>query len=169
MKSEEGLFISQEPEILALNWFAGIVAMDKAISESVNRRLKSSLGISFAQARVVACLAGQQFMTQVQLARRLHLDMGTLSRIIPRLIDAGVVTRFRHPNDCRCWCVRLTQSGVAMVAEITAFLGATDNKLISPLTEDEADIFVALLKRLLVNATVHDATDVSTVARTDSL
>jgi hypothetical protein len=32
-------------------------------------------------------------MTQAQLARRLHFDMGMLSRIIPRLMDAGVVMR----------------------------------------------------------------------------
>ncbi|APA84731.1 MarR family transcriptional regulator [Paraburkholderia sprentiae WSM5005] len=168
MKSEEGLHLSYEAGVLALSWLTRIVEIDKAISECADQHLKSSLGISFAQAKIVACLAGHQFMTQVQLARRLHLDMGALSRIIPRLMDAGVVMRSRHPNDCRCWCVQLTGSGVAMAANITAILGAADNKLIRLLTEDEADIFIALLKRLLANSPAHGSIDVSRFAVTGS-
>ncbi|MBB5420900.1 MarR family transcriptional regulator [Paraburkholderia sp. CNPSo 3155] len=168
MRSEEGLPLSHAAEALALDWQIRFVEIDKAISESADRHLKSSLGISFAQAKVVASLAGRQFMTQVQLARRLNYDMGSLSRIIPRLIDAGIVMRSRHPDDCRCWCVQLTGSGVAMVAKITAFLGATDKKLISLLTEDEADIFIVLLKRLLVNSATDWPADVSAVALTGS-
>ncbi|MGF6541513.1 DNA-binding MarR family transcriptional regulator [Paraburkholderia youngii] len=168
MKSEEDLPLSHGVEAPALNWLTGFVAVDKAVSESADRHLKSSLGISSAQAKVIICLAGRQFMTQVQLARRLNYDMGSLSRLIPRLIDAGIVMRSRHPDDCRCWCVQLTGSGVAMVAKITAFLGATDQKLISLLTEDEADIFMALLKRLLVNSATRGAADVSAVASTVS-
>ncbi|MEX3812370.1 hypothetical protein AB3X96_19230 [Paraburkholderia sp. BR13439] len=55
-----------------------------------------------------------------------------------------------------------------MVAKITAFLGAIDQKLISLLTEDEADIFMVLLKRLLVNSAIHGPADVSAVASTVS-
>ncbi|SIT48771.1 Transcriptional regulator, MarR family (fragment) [Paraburkholderia piptadeniae] len=123
MKSEEDLPLSHVDEAPALNWLTRLIEIDKAISESADRHLKSSLGISFAQAKVVACLAGRQFMTQVQLARRLNCDMGSLSRLTRRLMDAGIVTRSRHPNDCRCLCVQLTGSGVAMVAKITAFSG----------------------------------------------
>ncbi|MEM5294413.1 MarR family transcriptional regulator [Burkholderia sp. JPY481] len=168
MKGEDDLPLSQAVEARALNWLTHIVEVDKSISESADRHLKSSLGISSAQAKVIVCLAGRNFMTQVQLARRLNYDMGSLSRLIPRLIDAGIVMRSRHPDDCRCWCVQLTESGVAMAAKITAFLGATDQKLISLLTEDEADIFMVLLKRLLANSAAHGPADVSAVASTVS-
>ncbi|MGF6733343.1 hypothetical protein OKW50_005488 [Paraburkholderia youngii] len=76
MKSEEDLPLSHGVEAPALNWLTGFVAVDKAVSESADRHLKSSLGISSAQAKVIICLAGRQFMTQVQLARRLNYDMG---------------------------------------------------------------------------------------------
>ncbi|SIT48770.1 hypothetical protein BN2476_650040 [Paraburkholderia piptadeniae] len=45
-----------------------------------------------------------------------------------------------------------------------SLFGATDKKLISLLTEDEADIFIVLLKRLLVNSATHGPADVSAVA-----
>lgn len=51
-----------------------------------------------------------------------------------------------------------------MAANITAILGAADNKLIGLLTEDEADIFIALLKRLLANSPAHGSIDVSRFA-----
>ncbi|WP_233810181.1 MarR family winged helix-turn-helix transcriptional regulator [Paraburkholderia sp. HP33-1] len=164
MKSEENPPLCHVAEVSALNWLSRFIEVDKAIFEGADRHLKSSLGISFAQAKVVACLAGRQFTTQVQLARRLQYDMGALSRVIQRLMDVGIVMRSRHPNDCRCWCVQLTGSGVAMVAKITAFLGATDERLISLLTEDEVESFVGLLKRLLVNSAAHGPAGASAVA-----
>jgi hypothetical protein len=51
MKSEEGLSISHEAEVPALNWLTGIVAIDKTISDSTNQRFKSSLGFRLHRRR----------------------------------------------------------------------------------------------------------------------
>jgi DNA-binding MarR family transcriptional regulator len=114
-------------------------------------------GISTAQARTIACLAHQAFLTQAQLAHRLHYDFASVSRLISRLVAAGIAVKNRCADERRCWCISLTERGAGLVPDIAAVLKAVDWRASGNLTDDEEHFFLALLRRLLVNAVSHTA------------
>jgi DNA-binding MarR family transcriptional regulator len=141
-------------EVQAANWIACFVEVDRAISRSLDRQMMALLGVSHSQSRVLVCLARQRHMTQVQLAYHLDCDLGALSRLIARLIAKGVVTKRRHTDDRRCWCVTLTEQGVAMLPLIFSILKRRDDSLTGPLTNNDRHSLAALLKHMLANSAV---------------
>jgi MarR family transcriptional regulator, organic hydroperoxide resistance regulator len=75
------------------------------------RPLLDPLGLTYPQYLVMLVLWEQDQATVQQLGRQLRLDSGTLSPLLKRLEDAGLVTRARRPEDERSVLVRLTARG----------------------------------------------------------
>jgi DNA-binding MarR family transcriptional regulator len=53
-----------------------------------------------------------------ELGARMHLDSGTLSPLLRRLEDRGLLTRVRNSADERLVTARLTEAGSAALAEL---------------------------------------------------
>jgi DNA-binding MarR family transcriptional regulator len=141
-------------EMLPENWFTSIVDLDRVISRSADQQLKRLLGISFTQAKAIIFLASQHCLTPAQLGHRLNHDLGSVSRLVSRLVEAGIALKAPHSHDRRCWCISLTGRGAEMVGAIVTILAGIEDRLTVTLADDEAHCFVALLKRLFVNATI---------------
>lgn len=157
MENIDHLSVSGPGDVPAGNWFIRFAEVDRAISRTTDEQLDLLFGISAAQAKAIACLAHQPSMTQVQLAHRLHYDLASVSRLMARLVDAGIAVRRRNAHDRRCWCISLTGHGMGMVADTVAVLKAVDRRSTRDLTDDELHLFVALLRRILGNAAAHPA------------
>jgi hypothetical protein len=67
---------------------AGLITLLAEVERTLNRapdqRLRSSVGVSFVQSKMVVCLVRQGFATQLQLASYLDYGFGALSRLISR-------------------------------------------------------------------------------------
>lgn len=71
-------------------------------------------GITYAQYLVLVCLWGEDGQTIGQLSGPLDLDSGTLSPLLKRMEEHGLVTREHDPVDFRKVHFHLTAAGKAL-------------------------------------------------------
>jgi len=91
----------------------------RLIRREMNRRA-AALGATRAQWRVLARLhrsgGGQR---QIELADALDVEPITLSRMIDRLEESGLVERRRDPADRRAWRIHLTAKAQPVIDQLT--------------------------------------------------
>jgi DNA-binding MarR family transcriptional regulator len=90
-------------------------------------------------------------VTQRRLMRELNLSSGTVSVRVERLSDRGLVSRATDPADRRNSLISLTEAGHALFDAVTPAHIATENRLLSALTERQRGELVCLLRTLLVS------------------
>lgn len=77
--------------------------------------LLAELGLTYPQYLTMLTLwERQEPLTVGDIGARLHLDSGTLTPLLKRLEDLGLVDRTRDPHDERRVLVSLTERGAAM-------------------------------------------------------
>lgn len=90
-----------------------------ATSMAVNRTYKpmlDAMGITYPQYLVLNALGEEDSMTIGAIASRLSLDSSTVTPLVKRLEQAGLITRQRSQVDERQVQVHLTDSGRALLA-----------------------------------------------------
>jgi DNA-binding MarR family transcriptional regulator len=105
------------------------------------------LGITYTQYIVLLVLWEEESISVGDLCRRLYLDSGTLTPLLKRMEEAGLLTRSRSSQDERVVIIRLTERGAAMrerAAEIPVQMGQC-----MPLTSEEAQTLYGLLYKIL--------------------
>ncbi len=75
------------------------------------RPLLDQLGLTYSQYAVLLVLWEQETITLGELGRRLRLDSGTLSPLLRRLDEHGLLTRARRSEDERTVQVSITERG----------------------------------------------------------
>ena len=83
----------------------------------VYRKLLSSLGLTYPQYLVMLVLWERDKVTVSEIGERLFLDSATLTPLLKRLENAGVITRTRAKGDERQVIIELTSQGRALKAE----------------------------------------------------
>lgn len=78
------------------------------------RELLADLGVTYPQYLVLLVLWETDGATVSHLGTRLSLESGTLSPLLRRMEDAGLVSRTRSGDDERVVHVRLTEAGRAL-------------------------------------------------------
>ena len=84
--------------------------------EAVMQRLRphlNELGFTDQQGRIIRSLAEVDWIDMLELSRRCCIHPASLSRIIPRLDDKGIVRRRPASDDARRVTVSLTKKGRA--------------------------------------------------------
>lgn len=116
---------------------------------AINRTYKpllDELGLTYPQYLVLSALWENDGQTIGAIAERLDLEPSTITPLVKRLEQAGLVTRMRNPADERQVRVRLTAAG----AELQARAGCLTQALLehSGLTVDEIIDLNARVQRL---------------------
>lgn len=78
------------------------------------------LGLTPAQFDIVATLGNTPGLTFKEIGEKTLITKGTLTGVVDRLEERGVVERFDCPNDGRATIVRLTRRGEKLFAEVFA-------------------------------------------------
>ncbi len=76
------------------------------------------LGLTRSQWQALAYLSRNEGISQTGLADLLDIEPITLSRIVDRLVDSGLVDRTPHPTDRRVWRLRLTEAAKPKLAQL---------------------------------------------------
>ena len=88
-----------------------------ALRRAFDRRA-ASLGVTRAQWKVLFRLSRTPGLRQVELADMLDVEPITLSRIVDRLAEAGLVERRADPADRRAWRLYLTDKSAPIIDKL---------------------------------------------------
>jgi DNA-binding MarR family transcriptional regulator len=89
-----------------------------ALVESFTADALTSNGLSIAMWRVLAALSNNGEQRQVDLVEMTSIDASTMSRLVSRLVRAGLVTRSRSATSNREVVVELSPKGRALVERL---------------------------------------------------
>jgi MarR family transcriptional regulator, transcriptional regulator for hemolysin len=118
------------------------------------RARAAALGLTRAQAAVLANLARQEGINQVSLAQTLELEPITLARLLDRLQAAGLIERRPDPKDRRAHLLYLTSSAYPLLDRIFALAAAVREDALVGIPERERDLLLDMMIAMRANLTV---------------
>ena len=116
----------------------------------LNESMRHS-GVTALQWRLLAYLARNEGTNQVKLAEFLEVEPITLSRMIDRLADAGMLSRRRDPDDRRAWCLYLEAKSLPLIDELRAASAALTDTAQDGMSADERRQLADLVERMRQN------------------
>jgi DNA-binding MarR family transcriptional regulator len=105
-------------------------------------------GLTHAQFDIIATLGNTDGMSYKELGERTLITKGTLTGVIERLEQKGIVLRERSSDDKRSFHVRLTASGENVFREVFPKVVAHGKQLFADYSEAEFDEMDGALKKL---------------------
>ncbi len=112
-------------------------------------------GLTHAQFDIIATLGNTAGMTYKELGERTLITKGTLTGVIDRLEQKGLVARTRRGDDKRSFFVSLTPTGNALFAEVFPTVVAHGKQLFAGCSDAEFDAIdqaLSKLKQLILHA-----------------
>jgi MarR family transcriptional regulator, organic hydroperoxide resistance regulator len=108
-------------------------------------------GVSIAMWRVMAVLASAGQQRQIDLADLTSTDASTLSRLVTRLVQLGIVTRTRSASSNREVAIKLSAKGDALVARLIPIARDYETRAIAGLPAQELAVLKRCLRRVYGN------------------
>lgn len=117
------------------------------------------LGMTSLQWRTVARLKRDPGMRQSELADLLDVEPITLSRMIDRLAESGMVCRKPDPNDRRAWNLYLTDKAQPLMAQFQREADTVQEIALAGLDEAERAVLGDLVERMRLNLSRRETLD----------
>lgn len=108
-------------------------------------------GLTDAQWKPLWMLQTGRASTANELAREMMVDAGAITRMLDRLEAKGLLERLRSESDRRVVHLRLTEAGVAAVAQVPHVLASVNNDFLRGFTAREFQQLRDLLDRMHAN------------------
>ena len=119
------------------------------IVRKASDRVIAPLGISIAQMPfLVALRDAKQPITVTEVARRLYLEIPSVTTMIDRLCERGLVERADDPQDRRKTLVSLTENGERLAESICEPYRQLHEEMFGVLDDDERENLTAMLQKL---------------------
>ena len=112
----------------------------------------ADLGITAAQAVILIRLGGEPESTAASLCRRSGYDTGSMTRMIDRLEEKGLIARERSTEDRRVINLKVTENGMNLRSQITRRACQMMEPRLEGFSQEEFDLLKSLLRRVLDNS-----------------
>lgn len=116
---------------------------ERVSGEAVRRN-----GLTHAQFDIIATLGNTTGMSYKELGERTLITKGTLTGVIERLEQKGLVLRERSSDDKRSFFVRLTPAGEQVFCDVFPKVIARGRELFTAYSDAEFDALEAALSQL---------------------
>jgi DNA-binding MarR family transcriptional regulator len=110
-----------------------------------------ALGLTRAQAAVIAHLARREGINQAALAQILEIEPMTLVRLLDRLEGLGFVERRPDPNDRRARNLHLTEAASSMLEHIREVGAMVLEEACAGITPERRDLLCDILLEMKTN------------------
>jgi DNA-binding MarR family transcriptional regulator len=120
--------------------------MLRAASLHATELVELDLTMSQVKALYVTRVAGELRMSE--LANQLGVGVSTVSALVDRLVEQGLLTRVADPQDRRQVHVRITPTGSARLERLRELSATQLRSLLAALSESELDIVEDALRIL---------------------
>lgn len=108
----------------------------------------SDLGIRVGQDMVLLRLWKEDGLTPSELASRLKVEPGTVSKVLSRMEKVDLVTRRRDPEDARSFKVYLTERARALREPVESRWQGVEDRMVEKLSPEERVVLHRLLSRI---------------------
>ena len=129
-----------------------IVRTHRSLTDALGRELEQTVGIPlvFFDVLIHVGAAPDGQLTMSRLSSEVALTTGGVTRLVDRMVDAGLVARQNCPSDRRSVHVVLTPEGRAVLDQaVAAHIDGIDRHLMAHLDDDERRALEAVLSKLL--------------------
>ncbi|MFB4391891.1 MULTISPECIES: MarR family winged helix-turn-helix transcriptional regulator [unclassified Pseudomonas] len=109
-------------------------------------------GVTAAQFKVLIIVTQYQVDTPAELCRYLGLDSGSMTRMLDRLEQKGLMLRNRCPEDRRQVRLELTADGQRLADRLPHIGALAMNELVGVLAAEELQTLETLLAKVLLAA-----------------
>jgi DNA-binding MarR family transcriptional regulator len=109
------------------------------------------IGLHRAQATLLCRLFDHDGMTQSEIAEQLSVQGATITNILQRMEETGLVTRRRDRDDNRLMRVYLTDAGRKQERAITDQFMKVEEAIFEGLGQQERIVLRRILKQMLQN------------------
>jgi DNA-binding MarR family transcriptional regulator len=131
------------------NYFPYLInRLGVALVDRFTRDALRAKHLSIGTWRLLAATANQDGVRQVDLARLTSIEVSTVSRLVTRLVQLGLVARSRSLKSSREVIVRVTPKGRVLFAELFPIATALQKTATRGLTNKELAIAKHVLLRM---------------------
>jgi MarR family 2-MHQ and catechol resistance regulon transcriptional repressor len=130
--------------------------------ERVSGNAVRNHGLTHAQFDIIATLGNTTGMSYKELGERTLITKGTLTGVIERLEQKGLVLRERSPDDKRSFFVRLSPAGEQAFRDVFPKVIAHGKQLFNDYSDADFDALEAALRTLRERIGSHGAGDDTT-------
>jgi DNA-binding MarR family transcriptional regulator len=117
-----------------------------AISKSINPANLYKIELTSSQIKVLATFIDRECYTMTELSQILSVTLPTMTAMIDRLIQSGLVNRERDERDRRVVLVRLTGEGKKVISNLMEIRKQEIEKVLSMLDQKEVDNFLGSIE-----------------------
>ena len=114
-------------------------------------QLLESLELYRGQPQVLYALWEEEGLSHSELASRVHVSAPTLSKMVQRMVKAGLLVCRDDPRDQRVSRIYLTDEGRAIRSAVDRTWSRLDAETLAGFSEDECRQLVGFLKRMEAN------------------
>jgi DNA-binding MarR family transcriptional regulator len=127
-----------------------IVDAAAMLSRAIDRRARA-LGLTGPQWVMLIRIANGMGSTAAELCRTIGYDSGSMTRMLDRLVDQGLIRRDRSDEDRRIVRLSLTDAGEALRPRLGPVAIEVLNQHLQGFTPEEVATLTGYLQRLLAN------------------
>ncbi len=127
-----------------------IMAEHSIFQKELLTRLKDT-GLTIGQPKVLDYLKDHDGAGQKKIARGCHIEPGTLTTILNRMEDAGLVERRMLNGNRRSLYVFLTEKGKEQVELVTEAFSAMEEEAFRGMSETEYETLMRLMHQVYEN------------------
>ena len=109
------------------------------------------LGLTRSQGQVLLYLADNEGIHQGALAEKLDVEPITLTRILDRLEEAGLIERLFYRKDRRVRLLRLTPAAHPLIDDIFAIGALTRGEAMAGVADEDRERLFDILSRIKAN------------------
>lgn len=106
-------------------------------------------GISVSQCHVLDALDTDGPLTMGDLARRLYVEVSTMTRVVDQLVGKQLVKRVQDTADRRVWSVVISRSGRALVTTIKNEIVSEHEEVLRGIPVQSRKAVIAAMEGLL--------------------
>lgn len=132
--------------------FGFLINALRARMMAVMDRELASLGITSAQWAILVQVGNTPGCTAASLCRKVHYDTGSMTRMLDRLEEKGLIQRTRSAHDRRAAHLALTEAGEDIHRRLPAHAVRVLNAHFEGFTPEEVETLMTLLNRMLANS-----------------
>jgi DNA-binding MarR family transcriptional regulator len=117
-----------------------------AISKSINPANLYKIELTSSQIKVLATFTERECYSMTELSQMLSVTLPTMTAMIDRLIQSGLVKRERDERDRRVVLVRLTGDGKKVISNLMEIRKQEIEKVLRTLEHEEVEVFLGSIE-----------------------